>query len=408
MRYLSRTCILSGSFGGSLATSFADRYPERVKTLVLLSMVVFYPAIEGEQLLDYYLNLVAREGLKTVARRELLPFLTLHREGALFEAVRRAYDEMNEQFYLSLFIMQMHHRPIDGTHKAACPTLLLAGERDELYLPTLQSITAGYFQNGTFLVVPNAANAIFIDQPELTAQWIMDFLRKASVSERSPRTKSSLSGHLPSVIRSAVQGGAPVKPRSNPILTISLFHSFEVRLNGVPLSAGWDKRYAKNILAYLGMHASCTREELCDALFPEQHLPNALNNLRVYLGHLKKLLELPDGGSILQISGKRIGLQATVSCDLLDYAEELKRSLFIEDEYAKYEAVKALLPKIGTEPFMTGIYDQWFVDCRTDIEELIGSLSKWAAAWEARMNRPDSALYFERIADRVLDGGEAL
>ncbi|MFC4810796.1 alpha/beta fold hydrolase [Paenibacillus sp. GCM10023250] len=406
--------ITGHAFGGSFAVAFADRYPETVKTLVLISIAVFYPAVEGERIISTYLDYIAEQGLPAVTRREVIPFLTSLPEGdETLEAIYRAYDRIDERLYLQLFKLQMLERPVHERRKIDCPTLLIAGEQDKLYLPQLQSITAGYFQRGSFLIMPNACNAVFIDQPELTAQWIRSFVLTASNYAQRP-SQTAMGSPVPSIIRAVMHNLVPdLQPRESgrsaiQVLHIALFHPFEVRLNGVPIPDGWDKRYAKTILAYLTLRPSCTREELCDALFPALSRLTALSNLRVYLGYLKKLLELPDGESVLVTSRTHIRLNAKIECDLQVYDAELKRILFITDGESKYAAARALLRTVGTEPFMQGIYDQWFLDIRSDIEELLASLSEWAASWEARMERPDSARYFAQIANRLTDGRDSL
>ncbi|MBM7566763.1 alpha/beta fold hydrolase [Paenibacillus sacheonensis] len=401
--------IAGHSFGGSLAVAFAERNPSRVKSLVLLSIAMFYPAVEGEHIVHSYLKLIEKEGLRAVARREFIPFLTLLPDG--HETIQRiydAYDRMDGRLYVQLFRLQMLERPIHERRKINCKTLLLAGERDKLYLPQLQSITAGYFEQGSFLVVPHAANAVFIDQPLLTAQWIDEFITRASDRELPQVEKETMASRIPSVLHSVMQTVAQASSSTagrqfEPTLSVALFHPFQVQLNGVPIADGWDKRYARNILAYVAIHPACTREELCDALFPDVHRSAALNNLRVYLGHLKKLLELPGGDSLLDAGRRHIRLKAVVECDLQTYAAAMKRILLIADEEAKYAAAKQFLPLLGEAPFMTGIYDQWFIDFRSDFEELIAELSKWTALREKQLNRPDSALYFEKFAGSILD-----
>lgn len=72
-------------------------------------------------------------------------------------------------------------------------------------------------------------------------------------------------------------------------LKVQLLSSFRVHLNNVEKIDGWNQRYAKNILLYLIFHPTCTREQICDALFTSTPLKTALTNLKVYLNYLKQL-----------------------------------------------------------------------------------------------------------------------
>lgn len=396
--------IIGHSFGGSLAVAFAERYPELIVGLVLLSIVVFYPHHEGNEVIRAYTEAIAEHGLQAVLKREVIPFLTLRRDGEEeFEAIKQSYEQVDESLYRRLFHLQMMKRPIHEQHRATCPTLLLAGERDKLYMPALQSITAGYFANSSFLIVPRAANALFVDQPQVAAQWITDFLRKRAESEERETEKATLSSHLPSLVHSVMHAAASGSTVRVPELHVDLFQAFQVRLNGERIVGGWEKRYAKNVFAYLVMHPGCSRETLCDALFPELSRLTALNNLRVYLGHLKQLLRLPDGESVLVSDRQKIRLHANVHCDLRTRLDELDRITFMPDGDEKLTAAGAFLREHGAAPFMTDLYDPWYLDCRSRAEESIIHLAEWAAARETAAGRLDSALRYWQIAERFLN-----
>ncbi len=379
--------IISHAFGGSLGIAFAGRNSQLVKSLILISIVVFYPSTEWNQIVDEYQNAIKRFGFQEVIHREVLPYLTLLGEDdERVKSIKQSYDEMDERAYNKLFTLQMLDRPIEEARSLECPVLLLAGERDQLYLPMLQSITTSYFKMGSFLIVPNSANAVFIDQPQLSAQWMRDFIRKAADAKQTqvPKPKSSMTSYLPSLVQTSLLPALETLsyPQQH-VLKLSLLHTFQVHINGIPVTEGWNKRYAKNIIAYLAMHPSCTREELCECLFPLLPRSIALNNVKVYLGHLKKLLLLPTGASLLQSSHGQIFLDAKIECDLQAYLAAVKSLSHSEDSAGKYASAQELLQTIGTAGLNSGINDPWFADCKREMEDLLVRLSNWCASWDS-------------------------
>ncbi|QHT59373.1 alpha/beta fold hydrolase [Paenibacillus lycopersici] len=391
--------LVGHSFGASLAMSYAGAFPGQVQSLVLISSVLFYPPKEGREVIETYIETIHSHGLNATIQNEIVSHLTLlETDSAPVQAIMKAYSETNVNLYLKLLELQMIDRPFEAAKTIICPVLLLAGEKDSLYLPELQSITTGYFGNATLLIVPNAANALFIDQPELSASWVMDFIRRKMNNTVAFTRRWSISSHLPLSLQSSMH--AALTPN---VLRVTLIHSFRVSLNGSELKAGWDKRFAKNILAFLIFNPSCTREELCDALFPNLNLVTALNNLRVYLNYLKKLLILPNGTSVLHTTRNAIRLDADIECDLVLFSSTLKELIFTDiQEHTGMARAKELLGTVEGNKFLTGIYDQWFVDLKFRTEEQLATLSSMVAYWEASMNRHDSALYFESLSNQFI------
>lgn len=77
-------------------------------------------------------------------------------------------------------------------------------------------------------------------------------------------------------------------------LELSLIGPTALRRDGVATSGNeWRRERVRQLLAYLVVHRSATREAIADALWPELDGPAGANNLRVTLSYLLRVLE-PD------------------------------------------------------------------------------------------------------------------
>jgi predicted ATPase len=113
------------------------------------------------------------------------------------------------------------------------------------------------------------------------------------------------------------------------------------------------------MLAYLALHLGsyCPREEMYEALWPEEEVELVANRFRVTLASLRRQLE-PEGapfGSVLDVSEPRmVRLRPeTVACDVSQF-EALWR--FGKEQEAQLLAEQPLLP---------GFYEEWAIEART-------------------------------------------
>lgn len=74
-------------------------------------------------------------------------------------------------------------------------------------------------------------------------------------------------------------------------LDVNIMDGFSVYLNEERIHGLWGKRKVKQLLVYLALQQSATREELCDVFWPDTDLKSTKDSLRVALHHLKKTLE---------------------------------------------------------------------------------------------------------------------
>lgn len=401
---LQKFHLIGHSFGGSLAIFFATRYPKLVKCLILISINVLFPEMNGSAVIKNYMALIEKYGMTYILEHFLLPSLTVypfrHEEA---QRLYNMYADVPVENYTKLFQLQIEQRPISELSRIQSPTLLLAGECDTVYPASFQNMTAVLIPDATFYVVPNAGNALFIDQPDVTVQWIKGFIERKMNSPAAAKSveQSEIASSVQHMWDSYLQTLLPIRKNTEPVMKVELLSGFRVTLNEQEILDGWNKRYAQNILVYLVLHPSSTREDLCDAIFPALSLPIALRNLKVYLNYLKKLLICDqDQNSILRTDRKHLYLQCKIECDLLDFFEHIKQTLHHEDnEEDMYDSCNRLFRFMRRKEIMPGIFDQWFIEKKARAEFRLGVLAAWMSEQEKKRGNLMKAAEFRKLAN---------
>lgn len=151
------------------------------------------------------------------------------------------------------------------------------------------------------------------------------------------------------------------------------------------------------LLAYLALHLDrpCSREELCDALWPGEVYEVAANRLRVVLASLRRQLE-PAGtafGTVLDVGtpGCILLRGAAAWCDVIAFEQALQKT---QREAAAQLARGTLLP---------GYYDEWVLIARQRYEALsedLGEPSYEAGADTERTTAVDPVVSSAQIPPR--------
>lgn len=382
IQYLKLTAfhLVGHSFGASLAVKLSVQYPEKVKCLVLISTASVYPQQVAEKTAQSYFDMIEQEGLMTTIEKYLIPSTSLlppdHPDVL---KIVRSCSKLDLTFYLQMFSLLVTTRPIEELVQVGHPTLLLAGEFDTIYMPSLQAITANHIRNSTFYIVPDASNLVFIDQPELTARWIRNFIQRNQKEFIITKHKEQIYNELTSTIKNIF---TPIphenKQPVDSVIQVSLLHTFQVNANGKRITDGWNRRYAKNLFAFLVFHPVVTREQICDALFAHLPLTAALRNLKVYVNYLKKILgETSNGESLLTADREHIILRGRIECDALEFIEHLNACFDEVDEHEKQDRCLRLFNRLTTSEFMPGIFDEWYVELKERIESQLAVLAAW-------------------------------
>lgn len=180
---IERAHVVGISLGGMVATWLALRRPQRVRRLVLGStpargrVLIRHGGGQTLQLMRCMLR--GAEELELCLWRQVLsePFLDSARAQGLEAEARKAAGSMAELVKQAL-AGALHDVRTELTHLHA-PTLVLAGELDKLVPPAVQRALAQALPNARFELVPSAAHAITLEQPESTAARVVRFLRPA-------------------------------------------------------------------------------------------------------------------------------------------------------------------------------------------------------------------------------------
>lgn len=182
---LARAHVVGTSFGALVGVLLAARWPERVRSLVLataterlgeageegrafcaaaarqaaaggdrgaaydvLTCVAFSPAYRKAQADE----LAARRG-----RMHLLPAAWFEGAAALLDA-----------------LAGLDLRPL--LSKVACPTLVIAAERDETFAPEHSQALAAGIPGARLAIVPDSGHALVVERPEALRQMVEGFL----------------------------------------------------------------------------------------------------------------------------------------------------------------------------------------------------------------------------------------
>ena len=177
------SCHLVGtSYGGEVGLIFAARWPERVRTLSVISSVS-----EVGPELD---RVVSAWGEAALQAPETLYRVALpHNFSPEFIAANPQIVEQGgerlaacpPQFFAAFARLVDAFRDLDVTadlDRISCPTLVLVGEKDALKPPRYSRLIAERIPDSELLLVPGAGHAVILERPEEVNAAILGFLAK--------------------------------------------------------------------------------------------------------------------------------------------------------------------------------------------------------------------------------------
>lgn len=178
------------SFGGSVAVAFAERYPDRVARLILLSPAGCLPKVPK----TWYLLKAVWCCLIPMASYILMP--CCYRKEKFTKSMKNEDPEVVHQFWSrmvwSLFVKEgvasaslavMLRVPWFGLEKLfksvgshPRPVLLIWGQHDHLNPPTTAEKIRNFFSNSYLLVIKGAQHIVIADKPQSVYDACYDFM----------------------------------------------------------------------------------------------------------------------------------------------------------------------------------------------------------------------------------------
>ena len=393
--------LIGHGFGCNIATNFALINPDIVKSLILLSFVSIYPTATAKKLAENRKLQSKMESMVSVGEQVLGFATSLPKSCKQFKKLLEPYSKVSVETYFNIYQLIMQSKSVDYLHHIHVPSLILAGELDPIYPPFLSSLSTLYLPKSHFLVVPGASNMMYIDQPEVTFQWIHNFILDSDKDTQI--TYESGYDEFFEELRSKFQvifREGEKKVNSTNELKIDLVRAFHVYVNGEEILEGWNKRNAKQILVYLLFHRTVTREQLCDELWSDIPFRKSRNNLRVYLSHLKKLLDYEGNKNhFLVMDNEHINLQGRVKCDLIDFCEEVNKAIQ-EKETNKKSTLAQMIFNNVPRNLLNGLYENWILELRDELESKLSSLAQWMGDFNVDRNHNSKALEYYKLANQ--------
>ncbi|MET3288065.1 UNVERIFIED_CONTAM: pimeloyl-ACP methyl ester carboxylesterase/DNA-binding SARP family transcriptional activator [Brevibacillus sp. OAP136] len=389
--------LIGHGFGGFVAMKYATRQPKRVKTLHLISTPLYYPPSLIDNFYRYRRSFCVNgnmQELGSALAKQICHPLTQEK----LDKLRQSYAKTNHGTYFQFIDLLAEEITnailLKQIQQLELPVLLLSGELDLIYPLNLYTVGTLFFQYSRLRVVPNASNAVQMDQPGVVAEWIDLFITQYPkesrfLKENAPEVLPEIREEFLQMFQLGIH-----KLESSNKLVVNVVRGFQVELNGELLTGAWNQRNAKDLLMYLVFHPSVTREQLYDLYWPTADLDKAQNNLRVALNHLKKLLATSKQDSeVLQIDRDLIQLTGIIQCDLILLWEEIERTLHETDEITRLALIEGIYSRLP-ETLIPGFYSDWMLAYRGKLEDELVSLAQWGMDFCQRNNDYKRALQF--------------
>ncbi|TFJ92511.1 alpha/beta hydrolase [Lentibacillus salicampi] len=386
--------VIAQGFSGFIGVKHAtDHHDDNLLTLTLMTAPVYFPKQLGNKVIQERKEFVEREGsfyplANQIIKQNCYP-LTEEKASILFHA----YNQVSTQVYFELFRNHFADNAAEQLNRIQVPTLLLSGAEDDVYPPELFGASLQFYRNARHYTIPNASFMMQMDQPKLTADWIHQFIGKSTAQP----------GYTNDTYRQALNTEMYTEmyelSRQNKVtkLDVTILDGFSVYLNGQRVHGLWGKRKAKQLLIYLTLQQSATREELCDAFWPDTDLKSAKNSLRVALHHLKKIFAEVSKTPILYGDKEFVFLQGETKSDLQDFMKEIALAHQQESDELRAVAYEQLIRNVPTNP-LPGLYEEWFLDLREHLEKDLGTMALFLADNYEKQHDDHKCLDFMKLA----------
>ena len=174
---IDRAVVAGLSMGGYIAFAMHRQAPERLAGLVLADTRSQADTPEGREGRAKMRELLARDGPAAVATQMLPKLVSRHADPALVAHVRRMIEGADPEA-IDTAIAALMTRPDStaGLAHIACPTLVVAGELDEITPVADAEAMQRAIPRATLTVIPAAGHLSSLEQPERFSRALTELL----------------------------------------------------------------------------------------------------------------------------------------------------------------------------------------------------------------------------------------
>ena len=175
--HIEKATLLGLSMGGYVAFAFAASFADRLRALVLADTRAAADTPAARQGRAQALETIASRGADAYLDQSLPRLLAPDAPPALLAAVRALAEERAP--VLTAGIAALRDRPDRAAEaeRITCPTLLLAGERDQIVPPAELRALAERMPAARFVELPGAGHLANLEARDAFDGQVIDFLR---------------------------------------------------------------------------------------------------------------------------------------------------------------------------------------------------------------------------------------
>jgi pimeloyl-ACP methyl ester carboxylesterase len=176
--------LVGSCVGGWIAAEIAARHPEKVRKLVLIGATGLF--VEGALIGDIFMMAQPERGSSYASLREML-FASANQPNALdlfpdgmgeMEDEVRRYQMLRFSSRIGFKPPYFYNRPLrNRLHRITSPALVIWGEKDNFVPRSHGETYAKLIPNcGELKIIPGAGHSVIVEQPDETAQLVIDCL----------------------------------------------------------------------------------------------------------------------------------------------------------------------------------------------------------------------------------------
>ena len=180
---LTRFDLVGSCVGGWIAAELAVRHPEKIRKLVLIGATGLF--VQGALIGDVFMNAQPEFGSSYATLREMLfsradqPMaleMFPDGKGELEDEVRR-YQMLRLSSRIGFKPPYFYNHSLrNRLHRVSSPTLVIWGEHDRMVPRAHGEMYAERIARAQLKIVPGAGHSAPAENPDETAQWIVEFL----------------------------------------------------------------------------------------------------------------------------------------------------------------------------------------------------------------------------------------